>query len=182
MKLIDEMELQFSKDLLEKRIIHLTGKITPTQADRIIFSLAWLNARSSEEITLYIKSDGGEVLPGLQIYDSIRLSVAPVIGVVLGEANSMASVVLQACRTRKAVRHACLIMHYINVTRSLSELIDEQKRHDSLAKSWEYQNSIFCILVERSGMSIEPVEKLCRESRVLGAEEAKKLNLIDEII
>lgn len=182
MTLRDEMELKFGKDLLEKRIIHLTGKITPTQADRIIFSIAWLNARSSEEITLYIKSDGGEVLPGLQIYDSVRLSVAPVTGIVLGEANSMASVVLQGCRTRKAVSHACIIMHYINVTRSLNELIDEQKRHDSLAKSWEYQNSIFSILVKRSGVNIEPLEKLCKGSVVLSAEEAKKLNLIDEII
>lgn len=86
-------------------------------------AIVWLNAINKKEITLYIDSGGGEVQAGLDIYDMIKHSKAPVTGIVYRKANSMASVILQACVKRKAFENAEIIIHDISIRKSLSELL-----------------------------------------------------------
>lgn len=182
MKLTD-MKLQFTQDLLKKRELYLLGEINPSEMSRITASLLWLNARSDkkEEIKFYINSEGGEAVAGLNMYDALRLSRADITGIVVGQANSMASVVLQACKKRQAMKHTCLLLHTLTVRKSLYELnnINIEK---SLKGTMKLQEAIFKILSDRSGKKIREIKKLCEESRALSAEEAKEMNLIDEII
>lgn len=108
---------KFMDDLLRKRLIYLDGEVTHDMAKRIGSSILWLNAEDdTSEIILYINSSGGKVAAGLHLYDIVKHSKAPVTGIVYRLANSMAAIVLQACKKRKALRHSEIVLHNILVT------------------------------------------------------------------
>jgi ATP-dependent Clp protease protease subunit len=174
-----ELETRFIKDLLEKRIIYLEGDIDGDSASKIGKGVVWLNVLGEQEIVLYIDSNGGYVSAGLDIYDIIRHSRAPVVGVVYRRANSMASVILQACQRRKAMRHSELALHDITTPPlTLADLEDQEK----LKNTRRAQEEIYQIINQRSGMAVEEVRKICKEGKKLSADEALGLGLIDEVI
>lgn len=167
--------------LLNKRVVYLDSKITEDEAERIIKSIARLNAQDeSREITLYINSNGGIIIDGMHIYDAIKQSKAPVTGIVMEKAISMAVVVLQACKTRKAHKHSNILIHNITISRAwhkLGENLEEE------LKTVRYiQKNLDRLIVERSGLPVEKVQELSMKETILQADEAKELGLIDEVI
>ena len=180
---VKEMRMKFIKDLLEKRTIYLKGEIDGTMAAETGAAIIWLNARDeTKEIIIYIDSGGGNVSAGLDIYDVVKHSKASTRGIVYRRANSMASIILQACTKRQAMKHSEIAIH--NVT------IKPYKTHDfkkdcltktlaEISKVHEHNNNI---LAERTGRTIEEIEKKCIEDISMTAEEAKNFGLVDEII
>lgn len=172
---------RFMNDLSKKRTIYLEGEIVYTDAKEIGKSILWLNAQDdSSEITLYINSSGGSVKSGLDLYDIVRHSNAPITGIVYRLANSMASIILQACKTRKALRHSEISLHNIRFTEEWHKL--EENLEKALKDVKRDQQALYEILAKRTGKPIEEIIKVCRESREMTAEEAKEFGLIDEII
>lgn len=178
----EQTHQKFLKDIFERRMIYLEGDITNAMAARITKEIVWLNALDdSSPVTLYIDSPGGEHGAGLDIFDVVRCSQAPVIGVVLRQANSMATIVLQGCKIRKALKHSFITVHNVNITLNLDDLVEKViKKTQNI--NWEKQNFINEILSQRTGLSLEKVKRLCRKGKKMYPDEAKKLNLIDEII
>lgn len=174
-------EERFLNDLLNKRIVYLEGEISYEEAEKIGTAIIWLNAQNdSSEIILYIKSYGGTVAAGLDIYDIVRHSKAPVTGIVYSSANSVATVVLQACKMRKALRHSEIIIHNIKITEEWQEF--EENLEKTLKDTKIRQQRIYEIFSERTGKTIEEIKKACRERKTMTAEEAKEFGLIDEVI
>ena len=62
-----------SVDLLEKRVIYLTGEIDERLSKEVIDKLMKLDMCNHKDITLYINSPGGEVREGLAIYDVMNM-------------------------------------------------------------------------------------------------------------
>lgn len=167
--------------LLNKRVVYLEGKITHTEAERIGKAIMLLNAQDeSREITLYIDSNGGSVMAGLNIYDAIKHSKAPVTGIVLKKAVSMAVIVLQACKTRKAHKHSHILIHNIKITNAWHKY--EENLEEELEDAKFVQQNINRLLTERSGLPVEKIRKLSREETLLRPDKAKELGLIDEVI
>lgn len=177
-----DMKLRFEKDLLKKRTLYLIDEIDSGVADRLSAGILWLNAKNKDEITIYINSLGGGVAAGLDIFDIINHSKAPITGIVYRQANSMAIIVLQACKKRKAMKHSVFSFH--NLRMNIRKEWDEyektmEKNLQDIKKDQEdYNNIIF----QRSGIKIEIIEQWCKEKKVLSVEEALSFNLIDEII
>lgn len=176
---------QFNLDLLKQRTIYLGGDITHQEARRIGASILWLNALSTTQpiITLYINSNGGSVAAALDIYDIIKHSWAPVDGIIFREARSMGAFILQACRTRKILRHAIIHLHYILVERPLDEL--EEDLENSVKNAKKDQDFIFRVFAEKAGKDLEKVRDLFGkgfDGITYSAEKAKSLGLVDEII
>ncbi|WGK68436.1 ATP-dependent Clp protease proteolytic subunit [Candidatus Haliotispira prima] len=83
--------------LLIDRIVFLQGQIHDESADAVVAQLLFLDSQDPEkEISLYINSPGGSVTAGLAIYDTIKYIRPKVQAFCLGQAASMAAVILSA--------------------------------------------------------------------------------------
>jgi len=83
--------------LLKDRIIFLDGDINDISADMVVAQLLFLDGQETEkDINLYINSPGGSVTAGLAIYDTIQHVKSNVQTICLGQAASMAALILTA--------------------------------------------------------------------------------------
>jgi len=81
--------------LLKDRIVFLDGEINDISADLVVAQLLFLDGQDTEkDINLYINSPGGSVTAGLAIYDTIQHVRSDVSTICLGQAASMAALVL----------------------------------------------------------------------------------------
>lgn len=188
---VKEFKLWFTKELISKRQLWLSG-VDEDAVERIVLSLTLLNAQSADPISLHVDSGGGDVTHGLVIYDAIRISVAPVVGKVCGSANSMASVILQACNVRTATRHSTLLIHNIRRSVRLKMLLPDKENIygrvnvDSMVKEWDptirSQGNIIKIYSERTGRTPTEIINAMNAEKVFTADEAKEFGLVDEVI
>jgi ATP-dependent Clp protease protease subunit len=81
--------------LLSDRIVFLDGDIMDLTADLVVAQLLFLDGQNTEkDINLYINSPGGSVTAGLAIYDTIQHVKSSVQTICLGQAASMAALIL----------------------------------------------------------------------------------------
>ncbi|MFQ3621189.1 MAG: ATP-dependent Clp endopeptidase proteolytic subunit ClpP [Spirochaetales bacterium] len=86
--------------LLKDRIVFIDGEIFDLTADLVVAQLLFLESQDPErDISLYINSPGGAVTAGLAIYDTIQYIKPNVQTICLGQASSMAALIL-ACGTK----------------------------------------------------------------------------------
>src|SRR6188508_1289540 len=100
--------------LLKDRIIFLGDAVEDNVANLIIAQLLFLESEDPEkDIQLYINSPGGVVTSGLAIYDTMRYLRAPVSTICIGQAASMAAVLLAAGQKgrRFALPNARVMIH-----------------------------------------------------------------------
>jgi ATP-dependent Clp protease protease subunit len=83
--------------LLKDRIVFLDGEITDLSADLVVAQLLFLDGQDTEkDINLYINSPGGSVTAGLAIYDTMQYVKSDVQTICMGQAASMAALILTA--------------------------------------------------------------------------------------
>lgn len=180
-----ELEMKFLEVLLGNREIYIEGELDGDLVRRVHKMIRGLNAQGGEEIKAYINSGGGGVTPGFNLYDAIKTSEAPITGIVFSEANSMAIIALQACRKRLAMEHSSFYFHYVKLrlSKEWNEFREEaEKELERIEKDQEEIWKIFNQKVAQKGISMERIKKLCAEKKIISAQEALELNLIDEII
>ncbi|MCR4322908.1 MAG: ATP-dependent Clp protease proteolytic subunit [Candidatus Azambacteria bacterium] len=172
--------------LLKSRVICLNERVNDGEASRISEALILLNAEGDAPITLYINSNGGNTDAGFSIYDMLQHSVAPVTGIVQQKAYSAASVVLQGCHTRKALKHAQLLIHNGSITmdKEFDALGPDLEREvlEVINKCIKKRTIMYDIYAQRTGKSVEEIEEICLAGKELSADEAKDIGLIDEVI
>lgn len=90
--------------LLKDRIVFLDGEINDISADLVVAQLLFLDGQDTEkDISLYINSPGGSVMAGLAIYDTMQYVKADVQTICVGQAASMAALILAAGAKDKRV-------------------------------------------------------------------------------
>jgi ATP-dependent Clp protease protease subunit len=83
--------------LLKDRIVFIDGEINDLTADLVVAQLLFLDGQDTEkDINLYINSPGGSVTAGLAIYDTMQYVKSDVQTICLGQAASMAALILAA--------------------------------------------------------------------------------------
>ncbi|MDR1177865.1 MAG: ATP-dependent Clp endopeptidase proteolytic subunit ClpP [Spirochaetaceae bacterium] len=83
--------------LLKDRIVFLDGEVNDLSADLVVAQLLFLDGQDTEkDINLYINSPGGSVTAGLAIYDTIQYVKCDVQTICVGQAASMAALILCA--------------------------------------------------------------------------------------
>jgi len=100
--------------LLKDRIIFLDGEINDISADLVVAQLLFLDGQDIEkDINLYINSPGGSVTAGLAIYDTIQHVKSDVQTICLGQAASMAALILTAgaCGKRMMLPSSRVLIH-----------------------------------------------------------------------
>jgi ATP-dependent Clp protease protease subunit len=100
--------------LLKDRIIFLGSQIDDTVANVIIAQMLFLEAEDSDrDIYLYINSPGGVISAGMAIYDTMQYIAPDLATICMGQAASMAAVLLAAgtAGKRSALPHARIMIH-----------------------------------------------------------------------
>jgi ATP-dependent Clp protease protease subunit len=181
MRQVKGLESIFTEDLLKKRILFVEGFIDDELVEKISKLIIWLNSQNTNEITLYINSDGGNIQAGFSLYDIIRFSEAPITGIVLKRASSMMIAAFQGCKVRKALEHSVFAFHNLIFRKEItcSNETDVKLATEELKIAQGDYNQI---IGARIIGGAEKVKELCEKKMVLTAQEAKSVGLIDEII
>ncbi|QQT23309.1 ATP-dependent Clp endopeptidase proteolytic subunit ClpP [Staphylococcus equorum] len=167
--------------LLKDRIIMLGSQIDDNVANSIVSQLLFLQAQDSEkDIYLYINSPGGSVTAGFAIYDTIQHIKPDVQTICIGMAASMGSFLLAAGAKGKrfALPNAEVMIHQpLGGAQGQATEIEIAANH--ILKTRAKLNQI---LAERTGQSIEKIEKDTDRDNFLSAEEAKEYGLVDQVM
>ena len=169
--------------LLKDRIIFLGEDVNPTTSSLIIAQLLFLESEDPDkEIYLYINSPGGSITDGMGIIDTMNYIKCPVSTICVGMAASMGAALL--CAGEKGKRYATpnaeiLIHQPLIAGGGLSGQTTEIKIHaDHMVKTREKLNKL---LSDRTGQSLETIQKDTERDNYMTAEEALEYGLIDGI-
>ena len=170
--------------LLKDRIIYLGEDVNPTTSSLIVAQMLFLESEDPDkEIYFYINSPGGSITDGMAIVDTMNYIKCPVETVCVGLAASMGAVLLTAGEKGKrfAMPNSEIMIHQPLIGGGgLQGQATEIKIHaDHLVRTREKLNKF---LSERTGQSIETIEKDTERDNYMTAEEALKYGLIDGIM
>ena len=172
--------------LLKDRIIFLGEQVDATTASLVIAQLLFLESEDPEkEICLYINSPGGSTTDGMGIVDTMNYIKCPVSTICVGMAASMGAVLLASREKgrRFATPNAEILIHQPLIGGQgggLSGQATEIKIHaDHMVKTREKLNKL---LSDRTGQTIETIERDTERDNYMTAEEALKYGLIDGIM
>jgi ATP-dependent Clp protease protease subunit len=167
--------------LLKERIIFLTGAIDDGVANTIIAQLLFLEAEDSDrEAYMYINSPGGVVTAGMAIYDTMQYLKTKISTICLGQAASMGALLLTAGEKgrRYALPNSRIMIHQ-PLGGAQGQATDIEIQTKEILRIKKKLNEI---LINHTGQQKKTIENDTDRDFYLGAEEAVKYGLIDEVI
>jgi ATP-dependent Clp protease protease subunit len=168
--------------LLRDNIIFVGFPIDDSVANLITAQLLFLEAENPErDIWLYINSPGGSITAGMAIYDTMQFVKPDITTVCLGQAASMAAVLMAA--GAKGKRYALPNSRFLLHQPSLSGLAGQATDIDIHAREiLRMRTNLNTLLASHTGQSPKKIEQDVERDFILEAEQAKNYGLIDEII
>ena len=167
--------------LLKERIVFIGTTIDENIANIVIAQLLYLEAEDPDkDIMLYINSPGGLVTAGLAIYDTIQYIKPDVCTICVGQAASMAAVLLAAGTSGKryALRHSRIMLHQpIGAFQGQATEVEIQAKE--ILRLREILNEI---LAKHTGQSKEKIRQDTERDFYMSAEEALEYGVIDKIL
>jgi ATP-dependent Clp protease protease subunit len=167
--------------LLMDRIVFLGTPINDAVANLIIAQLLFLDSEDPQkEVSLYINSPGGYVGAGMAIYDTMQYLQCPISTICLGQAASMAAVLLAAgSKGRRVILpHARVMLH-----QPLGGFSGQASDIDIAAKEMLLtKRTLNKIVAYHTG---QPNERIARDTDrdfYLGADEAKDYGIVDQVL
>jgi ATP-dependent Clp protease protease subunit len=167
--------------LLKDSIIFLGTEITDEMANAVIAQLLYLEADNSDrEIQLYINSPGGSITAGLAIYDTMQFIRSEISTICVGQAASMAAVLLAAGTPGKRVSlpNSRILLHqpFGGYQGQASDIAIQAKEILRL------RESLNAILERHSGQTRDKIQADIDRDFIMTPDQAKEYGLIDEII
>jgi len=167
--------------LLKDRIVFLGTPINDQVANVCIAQLLYLESEDPEkDIRLYINSPGGVVTAGLAIYDTMQYVKAPVATYCLGQAASMAAVILAAGARGKrvALPNARIMIHQPHGG-AQGQATDIEIQAREVLRLRARLNEI---LASHCGRDIEEILRDTDRDKFMDADTAKRYGLVDEVL
>lgn len=176
-----QRQLTLGDLLLENRIVFLQGEIYTGNANEVVMKLLYLQSENRrKDIHFYLNSPGGDVAATLAIYDTMQILSCPVATYCVGQAASGAAVLLAG--GTKGKRHilpnARVMLHqpYGGVQGQISDI--EIQANEIL----RYREVLNQILASHTGQPLERITKDTDRDFFMGAEDAKKYGVVDDIV
>jgi len=179
---LGERALDIFSRLLKDRIVIVGQPIMDDLANLIIAELLYLEVEDKEsEIYMYINSPGGSVTAGLAIYDTMQHVKPPISTICMGQAASMAAVLLAAGQKSKrfALPHSRILIHQPLGDLPPGQASDVKIHAEEMLRLRDELNKI---LAFHTGQKIEKIEKDTDRDFFMGPQEAKEYGIIDELI
>ena len=167
--------------LLKDRIIFIGEPIDDHVASLVIAQMLFLQLENKEQdINIYMNSPGGTISAGLAVYDTMQYVSNDVATYCVGQAASMAAVLLAAGAKgkRHALPHARIMIHqpWGGAQGTASDISIQAEEILRIKKMLNE------ILAEHSGRKVGQVEKDSDRDKFMSAEEAKEYGLIDVVL
>ncbi len=167
--------------LLKDRIIFIGTPIDDTVANLIIAQLLFLESEDPDkDIHIYLNSPGGLVTAGLAIYDTMQYIKPRISTLCMGQAASMAAVLLAAGEPGKrfALPHSRILIHQLmgGVQGQATDIAIHSK------EILRMKDEINQILAFHTRQPIEKIEKDSERDFFMNGDQAKDYGLIDAVI
>ena len=178
---LNERAYDIYSRLLKERIVFLDGEIDDARADLVVAQLLFLeNEDPKKDISLYINSPGGSVTAGLAIYDTIQCISPDVSTICMGQAASMAALILASGTEGKRIilPSARVMIHqpWGGVQGQASDVSIHAKEIIRLKKlSIEY-------LAKHTGQEYDKVAADIERDHFMTAGDAVEYHIVDSIL
>jgi ATP-dependent Clp protease protease subunit len=167
--------------LLKERIVFLTGPVFDQVASLLCAQLLFLESENpNKDIAFYINSPGGVVTAGLAIYDTMQYIRSPVSTVCIGQAASMASLLLAAgaAGKRYALPNSRIMVHQPSGGAQGQATDIEIQAREILA----IRARLNQIYAKHTGQDLETIERTLERDRFMSGEEAKAFGIVDQVV
>ena len=168
--------------LLRDNIVFIGTPIDDQIANLITAQLLFLDAEDPEkDISLYINSPGGSITAGMAIYDTILFVRPAVATYCIGQAASMAALLLAAGAQGKryALPNSRILLHEPGMAGLSGQATDIDIQAREILRMRAVINQL---LAKHSGQPLERIEKDVNRDFIMTAEEAQRYGIVDEII
>ena len=167
--------------LLKERIIFLGTPVNAQVANVVVAQLLFLDREDPEkEISLYINCPGGEIYPGLAVYDTMQQVQAPISTIAVGWTASLGTILLAAgTKSRRyALPHATIHMHPAGGgARGYAPDVEIQAR-----ELLRMQDLLKNLLARHTGQSVERITRDFDRDYFMNPQEAIEYGIIDEVL
>lgn len=167
--------------LLKDRIVFIGSPISDATADTVIAQLLFLESENPEkDIYVYINSPGGNVTSGLGIYDTMQYIKPDVVTMCMGQAASMAAVLLAAGAKGKrfTLPHSRVMLHQV-----LGGFEGQATDVDIHAREiLRVKRELNEILAKHTGKDINVIESDTERDFFLTSKDALDYGIVDSII
>ena len=168
--------------LLQERIVFVTGGINEAVASLITAQLVYLESIGpKKEIWMYINSPGGQVTAGLAIYDTMQYVRPQIFTMVVGQAASMAAILLAAGEKghRYALPNSRVMVHQPSSGGMHGQAADiERHARDIIA----VKDRLSQIFIRHTGQSAAVIEEALDRDTFMTPKEALEFGIIDEVM
>lgn len=166
--------------LLKDRIIFLGEEVNEVSAGLVVAQLLFLESEDPDkDIHLYINSPGGSVTAGMAIYDTMQYIKCPVSTICIGMAASMGAFLLAAGeKGKRYILPNAEVMIHQPLGGTQGQATDIKIAADHIIKTKEKLNKI---LSERTGQSLEIIEKDTDRDNWMDAKTALDYGIVDAI-
>lgn len=167
--------------LLKDRIIFVGTPIDDVVSNLVIAQMLFLqNENKNQDINLYINSPGGSITAGLAIYDTMQFVQCDVATYCIGQAFSMAAILLAAGTKGKrfGLPHTRIMLHQ-PWGGMKGTATDISIQAEEILRLKGYLNNI---LTRHTGQPLERVERDVDRDFYMSSEEAREYGLIDEVV
>jgi ATP-dependent Clp protease, protease subunit len=168
--------------LLRDSIIFIGTPIDDNVANLVTAQLLFLEAEDPErDISLYINSPGGSISAGLAVYDTIQFIRNDVTTICVGQAASMAAVLLAAGSPKKrfSLPHSRVLIHQPWMSGLQGQATDIDIHAKEILRIRTILNKI---LAHHTGQTLERIEKDVERDYIMTADQSKEYGIIDEVI
>jgi len=168
--------------LLHDNIIFIGVPIDDNVANLVIAQMLYLQQEDPErDVQLYINSPGGSITAGMAIYDTMQYIKNDVMTLCVGQAASMAALLLSAGAPGKrlALPNSRILIHQPSMGDLSGEATDIDIQAREILRMREITSQV---LSKHSGQKLEKVEKDVERDFIMNAQEAKEYGIIDDII
>lgn len=167
--------------LLKERIICVNGPIDDNTSNVVAAQLLFLESQHPEKpINMYINSPGGVVTAGLAIYDTMQYVRCPISTLCIGQAASMASLLLAAgdAGQRRSLPNARIMVHQPigGAQGQASDILIQAKEIERL------RDLLVDLYKDHTGQEKDTIGKTLDRDFYFSPEEARQWGLIDEVI
>lgn len=167
--------------LLKDNIIFIGFPIDDNVANLVIAQLLFLESEDSQrDISLYINSPGGHITAGLAIYDTMQFVRPDISTICMGQAASMAAVILAGGTKgkRSALPHSRIVIHQpLGGAQGQATDIDIQAR-----EILRMRDALNKILAKHSGQSLDKINTDTERDFIMTAAASKEYGILDEVI
>ena len=167
--------------LLKERIVFLTGGVNDAVASLVCAQLLFLESENpTKDISFYVNSPGGVVTAGLAIYDTMQYIRPDVSTVCIGQAASMASLLMAAGAKGKrfALPNSRIMVHQPSGGAQGQATDIEIQAREILALRSRLNN----IYVKHTGQTLKAIEEAVERDRFMSPDEAKVFGIVDDVV